>query len=64
MTLNPKQHALLLSLSYRDIMAKAKISQSTVKRLRSNIADMKLGTLENILKRVWGMSVKEFMQLS
>lgn len=64
MTLNPKQHALLLSLSYRDIMAKAKISQSTVKRLRSSIADMKLGTLENILKRVWGMSVKEFMQLS
>lgn len=63
MKLSPKQKELLGSLSYRELMDKTGIGQSTVKRLRDNIDDMRLGTLEKILKKGWSITVKDFINL-
>lgn len=63
MKLSPKQKELLESVSYRDLINKTGIGQSTVKRLRSNISDMRIGTLEKILKKVWSISVQDFFNL-
>lgn len=63
MKLSVKQKELVDSLPYRVIMEKAKVTQSTVKRLKTNISDMRIVTLENILKRVWSMTIQDFINL-
>lgn len=63
MKLSVKQKELVDSLPYRVIMERAKVTQSTVKRLKTNISDMRIVTLENILKRVWSMTIQEFINL-
>lgn len=63
MKLTSKQKELLGSKTYREIMQLSGIGQSTIKRLRKDIVDMKLGTLEKVLDKVWNMSVKDFFNL-
>lgn len=63
MKLNKKQRDLICSRTYREIRDMAKVNQSTIKRMRDRIDDMKVGTLEKILKQVWGMNLKEFLSI-
>lgn len=63
MKLNKKQRDLICSRTYREIRDMAKVNQSTIKRMRDRIDDMKVGTLEKILKQVWGINLKEFLSI-
>ncbi|TXG76699.1 hypothetical protein E6Q11_04155 [Candidatus Dojkabacteria bacterium] len=63
MKLSKKQRELICSKTYREIRDVAKVNQSTIKRMRDRINDMKVGTLEKILKQVWGMDLKEFLSI-